>query len=147
MDTRVNTHLTTDADGFVSQECPACRRRFKVIFERGGGRVVSFCPYCGHRGRDCWWTPEQVTYFKSVVTASVVAPMVEEFARDLRRLNRRGGWISFDAKLESSPRARQPMETSLRMPVAVFECCNEKVKHDGSARRLRCIICGADKPL
>jgi hypothetical protein len=33
-----------------------CDQRFKVRFGEGSQEPISFCQYCGHRGRDCWHT-------------------------------------------------------------------------------------------
>lgn len=52
----------TDSDGYLSQECPSCEQIFKVVFGEGSEEPISFCPYCGHSGRDCWYTKPQVEY-------------------------------------------------------------------------------------
>ena len=59
---RVRVSLNTDDDGFLSQRCPSCERRFKVKFGEGSDRPISFCPYCGHNEEGCWWTQEQADY-------------------------------------------------------------------------------------
>ena len=67
-------NFPTDADGYLSQECPSCEQRFKVLFGEGSEEPISFCPYCGHKGRDCWYTKDQVEYINAVATDVVLRP-------------------------------------------------------------------------
>ncbi len=141
----ISVSIPTDADGYVSQECPGCRRRFKVRFEQGTGKTLSHCPYCRHDGEQCWWTTEQVEYLQAVASKQVVEPMLNDFARDMKRLNKPGSFIKFDAKVSHRPTPRAPAESETPMPVAEFECCQESIKHDGRSPELRCVICGKTK--
>ena len=133
-----------DSDGFMSQECPSCVKRFKVRFAQGdekGNGPLGHCPYCGYQGESCWWTPEQAEY----IQASVVGPFEDEMRRMAKDFNRknRGGPVQFDMKLSggaSSP--VKPLEPDEPMPMIVFACHAESVKHDGSRGELHCIICG-----
>ena len=147
MKQQVRVSLRTDEDGFISQECPACRKRFKVAFGEGSDRPVAYCPYCGHRGEDCWWTREQAAYLRGMAGKAFVTPMLEKFARDISRMNRPGSLISVDAKIKRAPAPRKPVEPSSFVPITVFECCDERVKHDDSVTQLHCIICGAVKAI
>lgn len=137
----MSVSVKTDSDGFVSQQCPACKRRFKVKFGEGSSRPVGFCPYCGHADKG-WWTDEQRAYCVSVATERVVRPMLDDFTRGINRLNRPGDLIRMSASVEHPPSAPEPVESSEPMPMATFRCCDECVKHDGSAGKLHCIICG-----
>jgi len=134
--------LSTDADGFVSQECPVCRRRFKVVFGEGSDRPIGHCSYCGHTGRDCWWTRQQAAYLRGVVGERVVDPMLDDFARSINRMNRAGSLVQMKASVKRNPRSRRPVEPSDSMAVVTFRCCGERIKHDGSTRQLYCVICG-----
>jgi hypothetical protein len=58
----LEVNFPTDLDGFLSQECPSCNQPFKVLFGQGSSEPISFCPYCGFEGQDCWWTQEQVDH-------------------------------------------------------------------------------------
>jgi len=140
--THVKVRIPTDADGFTSQECPACRRRFKVVFSAQGGHPLAYCPYCGHHGHQCWWTSDQVKYFQGVVAERVVAPAMEKLARDLRRLNRPGSLVEFDLRVDRPRAPWVPREPATSMQLAVFPCCGERVKHDGRSERLHCPVCG-----
>lgn len=135
--------LETDADGFVSQECPSCMRRFKVKFGEGSDRPIGSCPYCSHAGRDCWWTQAQADYFAAVAGQEVVGPMLDKFARNINRGNRSGSVLNIKASVNHGPRPIRPSEPNDSMPSMTFACCNERIKHDGASARLHCIICGA----
>lgn len=140
----VSISFELDSDGFMSQECPSCAKRFKVLFTNGeekGSGPLGHCPYCGHKGEGCWWTAAQAKYIED----SVVAPFEDELSRVMRDLSRpsRSGSIKIDFK-GTGTRARpvKPVEPDDPMPIILFACHNEKVKHDGSMDELRCIICG-----
>ena len=135
--------LATDSDGFVSQECPVCARRFKVVFGEGSEQPISHCPYCGHSGQNCWWTQDQADYLTGVAGEEFVDPLLDDFARRINRSNRPGGLVRFSAKVTHGPRPSQPTESDAPMPILTFRCCGERVKHDGSAATLHCVICGA----
>jgi ribosomal protein S27E len=137
----VELRLSTDDDGFMSQECPACERRFKVVFGEGSGKSIGFCPYCGHEGQDCWWTPEQADYIGDVVAAEVVGPEFEQMAREFNS-GSSSGFIRMTVEVERQSMPRQPDEPNEPMPVLLFSCCNERIKHNGSLDELHCIICG-----
>ena len=135
--------IDTDSDGFLSQECPACKKRFKVKFGDGSDRPISFCPYCGHQGSGCWWTQEQADYFASVAHQKVIAPMLEESTKQLNRMSRPGDFIQIKASVDHTPAQPMPIEPDLPMQVAKFDCCGEQIKFDGQQTTLSCIICGA----
>lgn len=139
--------LETDADGFLSQECPACRKRFKAVFEEDSDKAIGHCPYCGHVGDDCWWTLEQAAYFESVVSEEVVGPMLDDFAQGVNRMSRPGDLVQMKAEVSHDRPAAPPVESGGGMLVATFACCGERIKHDGSADRLYCVICGRETNL
>ncbi len=142
----ISVSIPTDGDGFVSQECPHCSRRFKVRFEQGTGKTLGHCPYCAYAGKDCWWTTEQADYLTEVMSKRVVEPMLDKFARDLRSLNSRPSLIKFDAKITNRTTPRAPTESDSPMPTVTFSCCNETIKHDGTTNPLHCVICGRKSP-
>lgn len=74
MGTSVAVSLPTDGDGFVSQECPACCKRFKVVFGEGSQRPIGHCPYCGHAGEGCWWTQDQADFLAAVAGQKIAGP-------------------------------------------------------------------------
>lgn len=134
--------LQLDDDGFLSQECPQCERRFKVkatqTREEGTG-PIAYCPYCGHHGTGCWWTPEQAEYLGEVV----IGPLREELERVARDFTRKNQ-LCFDVKRNTQGAdPRRPTEPNEPMPLIVFYCHDEPVKHDGNSIELRCIICGS----
>lgn len=119
-----------------------CQKRFKVIYGQGNDKPVDFCPYCGHQGQQCWWTPEQAAYFRSVVSNQVVAPMLDDFAQKVNHVTRPGDLIQMKARVSHDMPAPSPTESDTDMPVVTFACCSERIKHDRSADHLYCIICG-----
>lgn len=128
----------TDSDGFISQECPSCEHRFKVVFGEGSEEPISCCPYCGHRGEDCWHTSEQVEYLEAVAMAEVVAPELKKLTRSLQ-----GGLISFDIASSIPQPSSPPMETDDDFETLSFQCCDETVKVARQDRHF-CIICGTE---
>lgn len=131
----------TDSDGFLSQECPSCARRFKVKFGEGSGEPISHCPYCGHGGRQCWYTPEQVEYMKAVATSAIVGPELERFGRDLSRSS--GGLLKIETKVDVPVPGPPPMEADEPFDIIHFPCCNETVKVTRQSS-LFCLICGSE---
>ena len=140
--TTTSVSVSTDDDGFLSQECPSCERLFKAKFGEGSPKPIGFCPYCGHAGTDCWWTSEQVEFLQGAVIERMVNPILDDFARSVNRSNRPGSLIRFSAKVNHDVPAPAPVESNDPMPIMEFKCCGESVKHDGSASTLHCVICG-----
>lgn len=73
----------TDSDGFLSQECPSCEQQFKVCFGEGSDEPISYCPYCGHKGQQCWYTSEQVEHLSAVAQSVLVAPALAKLQQSL----------------------------------------------------------------
>lgn len=129
----------TDSDGFFSRECPSCNRYFKVIVGEGSDEPISACPHCGHRGHDCWLTPEQLEYAKAVTLKTVVAPEIDRLNR--RLANAASGFLKVSVKNPISQPPPPPIEVDEPYEIMRFRCCNETVK----LHRLEtnfCIICG-----
>jgi hypothetical protein len=147
-DVQLKVELTLDTDGFLSQECPACLRRFKAHIEAGDGKELRFCPYCRHEGLGCWWTPAQAEYFGQIASDKIVAPMLERMARNFNSSMSKGGLIQVTmstSQRRHSP--RPPVEPDLEMPLAYFSCCDERIKHDSHNQSLNCVICGCEVSL
>lgn len=131
----------TDADGYLSQECPSCVQRFKVLFGEGSEEPISFCPYCGHKGRDCWYTKDQVEYIKAVTADVVLGPEIKKLEREVKRAS--SGLLKIDMKAEIPEAGPPPMETYEMLDILHFPCCNETVKLTRHERHY-CIICGKE---
>ena len=97
MDARksISVPFSTDEDGYISQECPKCEKRFKVKYGEGSDKPISFCPYCKHEGQNCWWTKEQVDYFGAVVMKESVEPEFKKMAKECERCNPEGNECDF----------------------------------------------------
>lgn len=133
--------LNADTDGFISQECPACRMFFKIAPGQGSSGTLSFCPYCGHHGTDCWWTPDQAEYLSSVAADQFLGPQLESMARAFNRGNR-GDFLRTTMRVSRSKPVSPPDEPNGEMIFAEFTCCGERIKHVGGKRSLNCVICG-----
>lgn len=136
--------MPTDSDGFLTQECPSCQQHFKVIFGKGSEEPISFCPYCGYEGRDCWWTQAQSDYIKGVATGVVLGPELKKLEQSLKGLS--GGFLRVEMKSNLPEVSIPPIDPDDDFPIYRFPCCNEMIKaerHDS----LFCIICGEEKDL
>src|SRR6266545_7801618 len=101
-----------DGDGFLRRECPTCEREFKWLpsapddtaarADSGEDSPAYRCPYCGIQApAGSWATKAQVELAQSIVMREIVGPQLEQFGRDLKRLNREtGGLITFSAEVE-----------------------------------------------
>lgn len=132
--------IGTDTDGFLSQECPSCAQWFKVRFDEGGDEPLSYCPYCGYNGQQCWYTPEQVEHIQALVLDTVVAPELKKLGRSLKRSS--NGLLKVDLKSDF-PKPSPPVEVDEPMTVLHFPCCNEMVKVEEAPQHF-CIICGTE---
>lgn len=119
--------FATDSSGFLSQECPSCHQYFKMMPGQGSSEPVSFCPYCGYEGRQCWFTPEQIEHIHSVTISRLAAHSLKDF----------GG-----AKSSIPDPAISPVDIEDEMENKRFPCCDETVKITRVDTAF-CIICGA----
>lgn len=131
--------LATDSDGFLSQQCPSCDQRFKVLFGAGSEQPISYCPYCRYRGERCWHTAEQVAYAQSVAVDLVLRPELSRFERELKR--RSDGFLKIEAKSSVPDPLAAPIEADEALDLLRFQCCNETIKVWRQDRHF-CIICG-----
>ncbi len=137
----MNISFATDSDGYLSQECPSCEQRFKVRFGEGSEDPISFCPYCGHKGHDCWYTQDQVEYIQAVTTDVVLGPELKKLEREMKRTS--GGFLKIDMKTDLPQAGAPPMEIDDALDVLRFPCCNETIKVTRHDRHF-CIICGKE---
>ena len=140
----MQVNLPTDADGFLSQECPSCEQRFKVLFGEGSADPISFCPYCGHKGEACWHTKEQVAYIQALAAEIVLGPELKGLERELKSAS--GGFLKIAMKTELPKAGSPPMETDESLDIIRFPCCNETVKLARQSKHF-CIICGKEKDM
>jgi hypothetical protein len=131
----------TDADGFLSQECPSCEQIFKVLFGQGSDQRISYCPYCGHKGQQCWYTKEQLNYIQSLAVSTVLGPELKNLERNINRTAH--GILKLGMKVSIPEPAKAPMETDDELSILRFSCCDETIKAV-RGERLFCIICGRE---
>ena len=147
MEQHAQVRLQTDGDGFLSQECPKCRKRFKIRFGEGSDKPVGYCPYCDHSGQQCWWTTEQVEYFTRVAGKKLVEPILQDFAKKINRLNRRDSLLQVKARVSGDQTTPQPPpEPETPSELVTFECCGERVKVESGLESYNCVTCGKRKP-
>lgn len=120
----IQASLPVDGDGFISRECPTCLGRFKAPISEGN-IVGRFCPYCGHEGEGCWWTPEQLEYMRALAI-NAIQPELDSAFGGLEQSN---GLISITVDRSPPPAAVAPAE------------------HDGGETRNRCSECGTEVKL
>lgn len=83
----IRVSLPTDENGLTGRQCPSCGDYFKLRFGTGLPISTSTCPYCRHTADSGdFLTDDQREYVLSVVKRQVVAPMLEDFQRSLRRI-------------------------------------------------------------
>ena len=142
MDKSISISLRTDSEGFLSRECPECKRRFRITPGKGSDKPVRFCPYCSYEGEGSWWTPEQAEYATQMAAESVVSPMLDEFVEGINRSGSSGGMLRISATRSQGSKPVAPVESETDMETFTFACCSELIRHEGSSTELRCIICG-----
>ncbi len=146
METKITLSLPTDSDGFITQECPKCRRKFKVRYikpEKGEvPKLLSYCPYCGFNGNNCFWTREQTEYIQKIAMSKIVGPMLDKFGRRLEDTS--NGFIKIDTSTKYQKYAIVPRERE-GLKKFNFKCCNETIKIlENWDSNLYCIICGKE---
>lgn len=131
----------TDSDGFLSQECPSCEQIFKALIGQGSDQPISCCPYCGHRGENCWFTKPQVAHMQAVATNAVLGPELKKFERQIKSASK--GFLKFDVKTQLPAVTSPPMETDDDLDIFHFPCCDETIKASRQDN-IFCIICGME---
>ncbi len=131
----------TDADGFLSQECPSCEQRFKVIFGEGSEESISYCPYCGHNGENCWFTQAQSDYMQLVAANVALGPELKKLKHQLKGMSK--GFLKVDMTPDLSEPPPTPAETDDPLDLLHLPCCNETIKVTRHERHF-CIICGTE---
>ena len=139
----LSVSLNTTPDGFMSQECPACERIFKVAPGKGSPEPVTHCPYCNHKGNDCWWTKEQAEYMGAYGAEQIIGPQLDEMVRDFNRGGRNNDFLKISASVKKPPKAVAPAEEDDMPSSITFQCCGETIRHDGKETKLHCPICGS----
>lgn len=130
-----------DSNGFLSHECPSCNQQFKVCPGEGSDHPVSYCPYCGFEGQQCWFTPEQIEHIKAVAISTLLGSELSKLNNQFKNISSNSIKISIKTNVQepSSP----PMETDDELSIIRFPCCNEIVKVNKGSKHF-CIICGME---
>ena len=123
------------------RKCPSCEQRFKVIFGEGSEEPISYCPYCGHDGQNCWFTQAQVDYIQSVTANVALGPELKKLEHQLKGMSK--GFLKVDMTADLSEPPPTPTETDDPLDILHLPCCNETVKVTRHERHF-CIICGTE---
>ncbi len=137
----IEVSFPTDSDGFLSQECPSCEQRFKVMPGQGSEEPVSFCPHCGYNDQNCWGTQEQISHMQAVALETMVAPKLRNLERQFKRSP--GSLINVRVKSDIPKPSPAPVETDDPFDILHFPCCQETVKLNRQQIHF-CIICGTE---
>src|SRR4051812_31087790 len=128
--------LNTDNEGFVSQECPACKRRFKALLGQGSSEPIAFCPFCKYHETGCWWTPEQADYLALTVANPIIGESLKQLEKSVNGINRKSDFLKVSVKTRLDPVPPVPDEPEEPWAVMDFICCGEKIRHDGKTKSL-----------
>lgn len=142
--------INKNSEGFITQECPSCRRRFKTQPGMGSDAAISFCPYCDHTGTKCWWTKEQADYISEASSYHANQLIHSELGKMTRSLgSNKNSFLSIELKAPRKfPLPQPPAEPDESWPQTFFDCCNEVIQHDGhNEESLFCVICGSETRL
>jgi hypothetical protein len=112
-----------------------------VRFGEGSEEPISFCPYCGHEGHDCWYTKDQVKYIQTATADVVLGPELKKLEREMKKAS--GGLFKIEFKNDLPQVGVPPMEADDTFDVIRFPCCNEIIKVTRYDRHF-CIICGKE---
>jgi uncharacterized Zn finger protein (UPF0148 family) len=151
-DIKLGTTVPLDSDGFLRRECPTCEREFKwqqSADDGTGAETVPdggyFCPYCGVQApADSWFTQAQLALAQNMIETEVLAPMIEDFARDIERSSSRSRGMIKATVTHDVPDQLDPLTETDDMRRVDFPChTSEPVKVlDDWTKPVHCLICG-----
>ncbi len=109
----MNIEIPMGKDGLVGRVCPTCEEYFKIKPGTGIPDIESTaCPYCEYQGEPQEFTTQnQIDYAISVMAKEVVEPVLKDFQRSLKSLERRSRKSIIQLKVSSS---------SVSLPIKYF---------------------------
>lgn len=141
-----------DDDGFLRRECPTCEREFKWLPAQDETEATPapaggyFCPYCGVQAPpNAWHTTAQVRFMERAVQREVIAPGMDQFGRELRRIGQQTGGLIKITTQSNQPDELEPLTESQDMKRVDFGCHpTEPIKViEDWHREVRCLMCGS----
>lgn len=132
----------SDEDGFISRECRACERVFKICLSASKGAAFRYCPYCGVEGRN-WSTSRQKNFAKKAGRDRFQSELTAVLQRALR-----GSILQLKPK---SPVVKRSIERTARLednsnwPELSFPS-GFRIKHDGTQMEFFCPVTGVRTP-
>ena len=111
------------------------------MFGQGSEEPISYCPYCGYTGQQCWYTQEQLDYMQAVAVDIAIAPKLNELERHLKGASQ--GLLRIHTKSNLPKPPPPPIENDDPFDVLHFPCCTETIKATRHERHF-CIICGTE---
>lgn len=78
--------LTGDEDGFLSRQCPSCRRVFKrpIAGIHAAQPPAPYCPYCGGANDGDWETAAQQAYYLAAMDRAAMKYVHEQFNASMK---------------------------------------------------------------
>ncbi len=136
--------VSIDDDGFLRRECPHCEREFKWLHgDHGEPMPVGgyYCPYCGGRSEDGWWTRPQLAHME----AKLGGELDNEMHRMLKGFERSSS-KSLQIRVTRAPRRRIPPvpdepNDMRRVDFACHPAEPVKVPESWDGR-IHCLLCG-----
>ena len=115
----------------IGRQCPQdeCGLYFKLRLGTGRDVESIICPYCRAEGDPSrFFTKDQMDYAISVAARDIVGPMVQEFKRNIERMNRRqlGGLLQLKFSVDYKPVSiHRYVERQLETEVTCDNCSLE----------------------
>ena len=145
-DSSMEISLPTDSEGYLTQECKKCYRKFKVKYTHDSSttskKELTYCPYCGEIGKNGFFTRQQTEFIENSAMSKVVGPMMEKFGREIETHS--GEFLKFEVSTSYPKYAISPIESE-DLKKIYYVCCDETIKIlENWDNSLFCIICGKE---
>ena len=144
--------LNGDSDGFLSRQCPSCRRVFKRPISRmqdSDASPAAYCPYCGATPEGRWDTDAQAAYFQAHAARLGAEYVATQFREMLEGLSSSFLQVSHEqADLPPDPGAPPPESLEGFRLVRVPCHPDDPLKIDAPwSDDVACPLCGITYPI
>lgn len=145
----VSIPLPTDADGFVSLDCPFCGLRFKL-----GASEVSeapeaelYCPYCGIPTSPSLCTTQEIVDAAMRQAENILRNKINSFTKDIERTFRGSKNLKFKRGQPLRRLPDKPLLEDESLELSEMSCCKRRVKtiHPRTAAPMYCPYCGVNQ--
>lgn len=130
MNETIRMEISTDEEGFFSNECPYCGGRFKLsvddIDEQNALEI--FCPMCGLRANQReLLTREQIAVALDIAENFAVE-QIDEMFRDLEKSFRGSRHVTLKRGRDLGKKPARVLREIADLAVATLNCCDVRVK-------------------